>query len=362
MRKIIHVDMDAFYASVEQRDNPDLRGKPVAVGGSAEGRGVVAAASYEARAFGIHSAMPSRTATQKCPHLIMVRPRFDAYREIAKEIREIFFQFTDLVEPLALDEAYLDVTENKLHAPSATLIAKEIKETIRRQTGLTASAGISVNKFLAKIASAMRKPDGLYLIPPDRAESFIEALPIEKFYGVGEITARRMREFGVLTGADLKKKSEQELIERFGKAGRFYYHIARGQDYRRVEPNRVRKSIGAEQSYAKDLEDRPTIISSLERIGQTLVSRLRDGAGGRTLTLKVKYSDYQNVTRSRTANSTIRDLDTIMRLATELLNTTDIGEKRVRLLGLALSNLDQDSSSEESIQLTLQFSPPEITE
>ncbi|MBX9693240.1 MAG: DNA polymerase IV [Cyanobacteria bacterium] len=353
LRKIIHVDMDAFYASVEQRDNPQYRGKPVAVGGSAENRGVVAAASYEARAFGVYSAMPSRTAKQKCPDLIMVRPRFDVYRELAKEIREIFFQFTDLVEPLALDEAYLDVTENKHNSPSATLVAKEIKEIILQQTRLTASAGISINKFLAKIASAMRKPDGLFLIPPDRVEPFIESLPIEKFYGVGEITAKRMHEFGVHTGADLKKKSELELIERFGKAGRFYYEIARGRDSRPVEPNRTRKSIGAENSYAQDLEDLPSIISNLENIAQTLASRLKDGAGGRTLTLKVKYSDYQHVTRSRTVLNTIRDVETIMRLATDLLNSTDVGERKVRLLGLALSNLDRESSSEENVQLTL---------
>jgi len=348
--------MDAFYASVEQRDNPSYRGKPVAVGGSPENRGVVAAASYEARQFGIFSAMPSRTAVQKCRNLIFVRPRFDVYREISLQIREIFHEYTDLVEPLALDEAYLDVTENKRGLPSATLIAKEIKERILQETRLTASAGISINKFLAKTASGLRKPNGLYLIPPDKVESFMEELPIEKFYGVGEVTAKKMFQYGIRTGADLKRLSEGELMEKFGKAGSFYYLIVRGQDDRTVCPNRIRKSVGAEESYAEDLKDRHEMVVSLEDIAKTLVRRISDKDGGRTLTLKVKYANYQQVTRSRTVLDTINTFDTIMKIGLELLDTTEAETRNVRLLGLALSNLDSERENEDVVQLTLQFS------
>lgn len=356
VRKIIHVDMDAFFASVEQRDNPQLKGKPVAVGGSPENRGVVAAASYEARKFGIHSAMPSRTAVQRCRDLIFVRPRFDVYREVSEQIREIFHQYTDLVEPLSLDEAYLDVTENKKGLPSATLIAKEIKEQILRETRLTSSAGISINKFLAKTASGLRKPNGLYLIPPDKVESFMEELEIEKFYGVGEVTARKMHGHGIRTGADLKKLSENELMDKFGKAGSFYYLIVRGQDDRPVCPNRIRKSVGAEESYAEDLQDRKAMIEALEDIARTLVRRTGDKGGGRTLTLKVKYANYQQVTRSRTVYDTINTFETIMKIGVELLDSTEVETRNVRLLGLQLSNLDSEREHQDYIQLTLQFS------
>ncbi|MBX9670833.1 MAG: DNA polymerase IV [Candidatus Obscuribacterales bacterium] len=355
IRKIIHVDMDAFYASVEQRDNPEYRGLPVAVGGTPEGRGVVAAASYEARAHGVYSAMPSRTAIQKCPHLIFVRPRFHVYHEISEQIREIFHQYTDLVEPLALDEAYLDVTHNKHGLPSATLIAREIKQQILRETSLTASAGISINKFLAKTASGIKKPDGLFLIPPDKTEQFMEKLAIEEFYGVGEVTARKMHQLGIKNGADLKAWTEPQLIERFGKTGSFFYAIVRGRDDRPVCPNRVRKSVGAEESYAEDLRDKPTMITALEEITSTLLRRIENNGGGRTLTLKVKYSDYQKVTRSRTVYDTIKSADVIMRMAIELLDTTEAEAKRVRLLGLSMSNLGSEREAEDVVQLTLQF-------
>lgn len=354
IRKIIHVDMDAFYASVEQRDNPDYRGKPVAVGGSPEHRGVVAASSYEARQFGIHSAMPSRTAVQRCPNLIFVRPRFDVYRQVSDQIHAIFHEYTDLVEPLALDEAYLDVTVNKKGLPSATLIAKEIKERIRHETQLTASAGISINKFLAKTASGVRKPDGLYLIPPDKAEAFIEQLPIEDFYGIGPKTAEKMRNLGVMTGADLKRWTEQDLLRRFGKVGSFYYNIVRGYDDRPVMPNRIRKSIGAEESFAHDLSDEQSMVSALQEIAETVKRRMDESeTTGRTLTLKVKYADYTQVTRSRTIAEWISDTDQMISIALELLDTTEVQTRNARLLGISISNLSCEEEESEYVQLTL---------
>jgi len=348
--------MDAFFASVEQRDQPEYKGKPLVVGGSPDRRGVVAAASYEARRFGIHSAMPSRTAIQKCPHLIFVRPRFEVYRQVSDVVRQIFYSFTDLVEPLSLDEAYLDVTQNKRGLPSATLIAREIKAKIFAETNLTASAGISINKFLAKTASAINKPDGLYLIPPENAESFVEQLPIEKFYGIGQATAKKMHEAGVFTGADLKKWTETDLLRKFGKVGSFYFGIVRGQDDRAVEPNRVRKSIGAEESYADDLVDRHQMFNALEEICTCLQKRVEESeTSGRTLTLKVKYADYQQVTRSRTFLESLHDRHVIMETAMSLLDSTEAQLKRVRLLGLSLSNLDCEREEEEHVQLTLQF-------
>lgn len=356
IRKIIHVDMDAFFASVEQRDNPDLRGKPVAVGGLPEQRGVVAAASYEARQFGVHSALPSRTAAQRCPHLIFVRPRFDAYHAVSEQIREIFRRYTDLVEPLALDEAYLDVTENKIGLPSATLIAKDIKTMILKETQLTASAGISINKFLAKTASGMRKPDGLFLIPPDKAEAFIEQLPIEKFYGIGKVTAERMRSAGVFTGADLKKWSEVDLLRTFGKVGSFYFRIVRGEDDRPVSPDRIRKSVGVEESYAEDLKDRHSILNALNELVEQLKRRMDDcQSKGRTLTLKVKYADYQQVTRSRTNSKPFSCAEDIASVALDLLNATEVESKFARLLGVAISNLDEENAEPEYTQLTLKF-------
>lgn len=356
VRKIIHIDMDAFFASVEQRDEPGYRGKPLVVGGSPESRGVVAAASYEARRFGIYSAMPSRTAIQKCPQLIFVRPRFEVYRSISHQIREIFFQYTDLVEPLSLDEAYLDVTSNKRGIPSATLIAKEIKDRIFEETQLTASAGISINKFLAKTASGLKKPNGLCLITPDKAESFVETLKIEDFYGIGKVTAEKMRRLGIFTGADLKKWSEEDLIRNFGKTGRYYYKIARGQDDRVVEPNRISKSIGSEESYAVDLVQRREMLTALAEIATSVEKRLGESRnGGRTVTLKVKYADYKQVTRSKTFIESVRDAEQLLDIATELLDATEAEKKKVRLLGISLSNLDSEQESDDYKQLTLEL-------
>jgi DNA polymerase-4 len=356
LRKIIHVDMDAFYASVEQRDHPEYRGKPVVVGGSPEGRGVVAAASYEARQFGIHSAMPARSALQRCPQIIFVRPRFDVYKSISHQIREIFFQYTDFVEPLSLDEAYLDVTTNKRGMGSATLIAKEIKERIFEETQLTASAGVSVNKFLAKTASALKKPNGLCLITPEKAEAFVETLEIEQFYGIGKVTAEKMRSLGIFNGADLKSWTEHALVEKFGKVGRFYYHIARGQDDRAVEPNRISKSIGAEESFTVDLSERREMESALAEIASTVKRRLDEQqTGGRTITLKVKYADYKQVTRSRTLLESVRDAETMLDLAIELLDTTEAVKKRARLLGISISNLDSESETDGTRQLTINW-------
>lgn len=348
--------MDAFFASVEQRDEPAYRNKPVVVGGSPEGRGVVAAASYEARRFGIHSAMPARSALQRCPQVIFVRPRFEVYKEVSNQIREIFLEYTDLVEPLSLDEAYLDVTVNKKEFPSATLLAKEIKERIFQTTQLTASAGVSINKFLAKTASGIKKPNGLFLITPDKAESFVEQMAIEQFYGIGKVTAEKMRSLGIFTGADLKKWSEEKLSERFGKAGRFYFLIARGQDDRPVEPNRIRKSIGAEESYAQDISERDEMLNALREIAETLMKRMeKSQTSGRTVTLKVKYADYRQVTRSRTLLQSIVTIEEVLSIADELLQTTEAGQVSVRLLGLSLSNLDCEKELSEYEQLTLPF-------
>ncbi|KAF3891093.1 DNA polymerase IV [Tolypothrix bouteillei VB521301] len=353
MRKIIHVDMDAFYASVEQRDNPDYRGKPLVVGGSPKERGVVAAASYEARKYGIHSAMPSRVAISKCPHLIFVRPRFEVYRAVSEQIHSIFEHYTDLFEPVALDEAYLDVTQNKQNLSYASTIARHIKAAILEETGLTATAGVSFNKFLAKMASGLNKPNGLWVILPEQAEAFVQQLPIEKFHGIGEVTAAKMHELGIRTGADLSRKSLSELTQHFGKVGQHYYKIARGQDDRAVEPNRIRKSIGAETSFAEDLHERASMLVELEQIAQILYERTnKHQASGRTLTLKVKFSDYQLLTRSKTLMSPIGELDRIAAVARELFEAIDMEERGVRLLGISLSNLDNVKSAKR-IQLSL---------
>jgi DNA polymerase IV len=332
--------MDAFYAAIEQRDQPRYRGVPIVVGGRPEERGAVCAASYEARKFGIHSALPSRIAKQKCPHLIFVKPRFEVYRAVSDQIHSIFRRYTDLVEPVAFDEAYLDVTEPKLGLHYASTIARHIKADIFQETGLTASAGVSKNKFLAKMASGMNKPNGLTVILPEQAEAFIENLPIEQFHGIGRVTAIKMHELGIKTGADLKQRSEAELVQQFGKIGHFYYGIARGEDDRPVEANRIRKSVGAETSFAEDLGDRDVMNQELEAIAQTLHQRLEDRYAGRTVTLKVKFSNYQQMTRSRTLTTSIRELDTIIAIATELFAGIDLEERKVRLLGISLSNLD----------------------
>lgn len=352
IRKIIHVDMDAFYASVEQRDNPAYRGKPLAVGGSRE-RGVVAAASYEARQYGVRSAMASALAYRKCPHIIFVKPRFDVYKKVSNQIRAIFHEYTDLVEPLSLDEAYLDVTVNKKGLPSATLIAKEIRQRILEKTGLTASAGISINKFLAKTASDLNKPNGQYLIKPDAAADFVASLPIHKFYGIGKVTAEKMHSLGIQNGADLRNWSETALVKQFGKSGRYYYQIARGIDTREVNPNRIRKSIGAENTFPEDLSTEKEMLEALEEIAAEVAGRLHKGQRqGKTLTLKVKFSDFVQITRSKTMSYSFSSLETIEQLGRELLVQEKLEGKEVRLLGLTVSSLDQ---SERRGQLTIQF-------
>lgn len=334
--------MDAFYASVEQRDNPELRGKPVVVGGTPEKRGAVAAASYEARQYGIHSAMPARTAMQRCPHLIFVRPRFDAYRAVSEQIRDIFFDYTDLVEPLSLDEAYLDVTVDKKDIGSALLIASQIKQRIKADLHLTASAGVSINKFLAKIASDLDKPDGLYLIAPDQAVAFTEQLPIEKFHGVGPATAAKMKALGIETGADLKQWERQRLVATFGKVGDYYYSVVRAEDNRPVNPNRIRKSIGAEKSFFADLRQPAEMEAALLRIAEDVHQRLtKHKRGGYTLTLKIKYDNYDLITRSRTVETPIQSVADILPLATSLLSAHLTPNRPVRLLGITLSNLTE---------------------
>ncbi|MBW4640120.1 MAG: DNA polymerase IV [Gloeocapsa sp. UFS-A4-WI-NPMV-4B04] len=341
-RKIIHVDMDSFYASVEQRDYPCYRGKALVVGGEPHQRGVVVAASYEARKFGIHSAMPSRIAYQKCPSLIFVPPRFEVYRAISAQINVIFKRYTDIVEPVAFDEAYLDVTQNKLGLPYAITIAKLIKTAILTETNLTATAGVSFNKFLAKMASGINKPNGLTVILPEHAQDFVEALPIEKFHGIGEVTATKMHNLGIRNGLDLKQQSVADLVQHFGKVGHFYYKIARAEDERIVEPNRIRKSIGAETSFIENLSEPELIIHELEAIAQTLQHRLESHqALGRTITLKVKFGDYQQITRCKTMLTSIRGANLIFVVAKELLAVIDLENRSIRLLGISISNLDR---------------------
>ena len=344
-RKVIHVDMDAFYASVEQRDNPELRGKPVAVGGSAA-RGVVAAASYEARAFGVRSALPSITAKRKCPDLIFVPPRFDVYRAVSTQIRAIFAEHTDLIEPLSLDEAYLDVTENKQGVPIATDIATMIRARIKEVTGLNASAGISYCKFLAKMASDLNKPNGQAVITPRMGPAFVEALAVKRFHGVGPATATKMERLVILTGADLKVKSLPFLLEHFGKAGTWYYSIARGIDERPVQPDRPRKSVGAEYTFSVDLFDPETARAEITPL-VAKVWRHCEGKQlqGRTVTLKVKYTDFQIITRSRTAATPIETADDLEAIARALLDPLFPATKGVRLLGVTLSSFVEDEGS-----------------
>lgn len=338
-RKIIHIDMDAFYAAVEQRDFPQYQGLPIVVGGSPDGRGVVATASYEARQFGIHSAMSARKAIQLCPQAIFVRPRFDAYKSVSVSIREIFSRYTDLIEPLSLDEAFLDVTEDKLQIGSALEIAQQIKDAIKNELHLTASAGVSSNKFIAKIASDMNKPDGLTFIGPSKIQAFMEKLPVERFFGVGKVTADRMKKMGFHNGADLKKLSEQELIRKFGKTGKFYFKIVRGVDERPVQPHRLTKSLGAEDTFEQDLEHLPEMITELEQLAEKVTERLeRSKLKGKTVTLKVKFNDFRQITRNQSFPNPIGDYPAIMAAARELLIKADIGHQKVRLLGISLSN------------------------
>lgn len=350
IRKIIHIDMDAFFASVEQNDKPELKGKAVAVGGG--NRGVVAAASYEARKFGVQSAMPSKTALKRCPHLIFVKPRFSRYKEISDQIMAIFHEYTDLVEPLSIDEAFLDVSHHMNELPSATEIAREIKQRVKEETGLTASAGVSVNKFLAKIASDYQKPDGLFVIKPRMVEEFIEKLSIEKFFGVGKVTAEKMHQIGIFHGKDLKKRSLPELIRLFGKNGLYYYNIARGIDNREVNPNRIRKSVSTENTFLVDIRDKEQLKQRLEEAVLDLHRRLqRTKFKGRTLSLKIKYSNFEQITRSRTVLHEIIEYDEIHDLSLVLLKQVNLAES-VRLLGLGVSN---QIKLNEVIQLTFDF-------
>ena len=354
-RKIIHIDMDAFYASVEQRDNPDYKGKPIAVGGLSS-RGVVAAASYEARKYGVYSAMPAKTAKKKCPFIIFVHPRFEVYKQVSNQIRQIFLEYTDLVEPLSLDEAYLDVTQHKKGKPSATLIAKEIKQRIKAETELTASAGISINKFLAKIASDYRKPDGLFLIKPEDAEAFVDQLPIEKFFGIGKVSAEKMHKLGIYNGLNLKAFSEYDLIKHFGKQGSYYYHIARAIDNREVQPNRERKSVGAENTFETDIEESEEMLEQLENIAQTLHRRIeRAKSYGRTLTIKIKFSDFKQITRSKTYSIEIDSYESLWHSTNEIFNKLDLTGYKVRLLGISVSNFVTDDDSSQPLQLTFDF-------
>ncbi|WP_300296863.1 DNA polymerase IV [Ferrovibrio sp.] len=354
VRKIIHVDLDAFYASVEQRDNPELRGRPVAVGGSRE-RGVVAAASYEARRFGVRSAMPSVTAKRKCPELVFVRPRFDVYRAISQQIRAIFADYTPLIEPLSLDEAHLDVTTNLKGMPSATQIAEEIRARIKAETGLTASAGVSYNKFLAKLASDQNKPDGLFVITPKMGPVFVETLPVGKFHGIGPATAERMNRLGIMTGLDLRARELPFLVRHFGKAGTYFYWISRGIDHRPVRPDRVRKSVGAENTFNADLFEHGAALAELHPLIDKVWRYCEDrDIRGRTVTLKVKYADFQQVTRSRSLAAPIAARAVFEQIACALLEQLFPVTKGIRLLGVTLSSLNEAEA--EKAEMTGQLS------
>ena len=353
-RKIIHIDMDAFYASVEQMDNPELRGKPIAVGG-AENRGVVAAASYEARKFGVRSAVSGVLAKKRCPELIFVKPRFERYKEISNKIHAIFHEYTDLVEPLSLDEAYLDVTNNKKGNPSATLLAQEIRLRILNEVGLTASAGISINKFVAKIASDYNKPNGQKTVNPDEVLSFLEELPIRKFYGVGKVTTEKMYQLGIFTGLELKNKSLEFLSTHFGKSGAFYYHVVRGIHNSEVKPNRITKSVAAEHTFDTNLSSEIFMLEQLEKIASSLERRLKKyNVAGKTVTLKIKYSDFTQQTRSKTVPYFIADKGLILENVKELLYQERMKDS-VRLLGISLSNLNTEQKKTVVVQLQFAF-------
>jgi DNA polymerase-4 len=353
-RKIIHIDMDAFYASVEQMDYPELKGKPLAVGGG-ESRGVVAAASYEARKFGVRSAMSGYLAKKNCPDLLFVKPRFDRYKEISKKIQNIFYEYTDAVEPLSLDEAYLDVTHNKKGNPSASLIAQEIRKRIFDEIGLTASAGISVNKFVAKVASDYNKPNGQKTVGPDEVLDFLEQLPIKKFYGVGKVTTEKMYQLGIFTGLDLKNKPLEFLEKHFGKSGTFYYYVVRGIHNSEVKSNRIAKSVAAEHTFDENLSSEIFMIEKLDTIAMALEKRLRRyGVSGKTVTLKIKYSNFSIQTRSKTLPYFIADKSLLVETAKELLYQERMKDS-VRLLGISLSNLNTDVKKTVAVQLKFNF-------
>lgn len=355
LRKIIHIDMDAFYASVEQMDNPKFRGKPVVVGGNPRKRGVVAACSYEARQFGIHSAMPCAKAAKRCSYAIFTPPRMWRYQEISRQIMQLFLGITDLVEPLSLDEAFLDVTTNSLNNPSATLLAEFIRQEIRKETGLTASAGVSYNKFLAKIASDLNKPDGLSVILPEDAVNFLDSLPVGNFFGVGRVTEKKMANLGIKVGHDLRRFCKEDLLYHFGKTGAFYYNIVRGIDERPVVAERTRKSIGSETTLQEDTFDLDEIDKILARLADKIEEVLfRKKCGGATVTLKVRYHDFETITRSATLPAPLFTADLILQQINRLKQSTQIGRKKVRLLGITLSKLT-DSKEKKPVQLPLPF-------
>jgi DNA polymerase-4 len=353
-RKIIHVDMDAFYASVAELDNPELRGKAIAVGGS-ESRGVVSAASYEARKYGVKSAMSSFLAKQKCPHIIFVKSDFERYKELSAKIREIFYDYTDLVEPLSLDEAYLDVTENKKGNPSANEIAREIRDRIYKETGLRASAGISINKFIAKVASDINKPNGQKTIHPEEVLQFLEELPVNKFYGVGKVTAAKMYNLGIFVGNDLKKKTVEELVKSFGKSGAHYYNIVRGIHNSEVKPNRIRKSIAAERTFSENISSEIFMIERLDKIADELERRMKKSdVKGKTITLKIKYSDFTQQTRSKTKSDFMQTKKEFFPVVKELLYQNKLTNS-VRLLGLSFGNLNTEKNEPFWVQLQFEF-------
>jgi DNA polymerase-4 len=353
-RKIIHIDMDAFYASVEQRDDPRLKGKPLAVGHGAR-RGVVAAASYEARQFGVRSAMPSTTALRQCPQLIFVPPRFEVYKAVSRQIHEIFADYTDLIEPLSLDEAYLDVTENRRGLATATDTAREIRARILEVTGLTASAGVSYNKFLAKLASDQRKPNGQFVVAPGKGEAFVQALPIGRFFGVGEVTEAKMKRLGIHNGEDLHRQSLAFLQQHFGRSAAWYYGIARGQDHRAVNPDRVRKSSGSETTFDTDLTAPEAIELEILALADKVWAWCeKTGARARTVTVKIKWADFQQATRSRSLPTPITDAQTLGRASVELIRSVYPPRKGIRLVGVTLSNFTQEISL-KSEQLGLQL-------
>ena len=357
MRKIIHIDMDAFYAAIEQRDNPAYRGRPVVVGGTPQGRGVVATASYEARAFGIHSAMPSSKAYRLCPSAIFLPPRMDIYRTVSKQIHSIFYHYTDLVESLGLDEAYLDVTRNKLDIPSASWVASKLRNDVITQTGLTASAGVSYNKFLAKLASDINKPNGMKVITPEESQQFIDNLPIGRFHGIGKAIEARMLKLGILTGMDLRRLPEAELVKYFGKNGIFYFQISRGQDDRPVSPYRDRKSVGAERTFSRDLKRPLDMHDVLKSICATVAKRLTAiNAAGKTITLKVRYANFETITRSKTLGRYVNELDEIWNIVKELLGVTEAGNRSVRLFGVSVSGLNLNQRHKMEYQPELPFS------
>jgi len=359
MRKIIHADCDAFYASVEQRDHPDYRGKPVVVGGDPEKRGVVATASYEARVYGIHSAQPARTAQRLCPHAIFLRPRFEVYRAVSLTIMDIFRSYSDILEPLSLDEAYLDVTANKRGIESATILARILKQDVYKHTGLTISVGVSFNRSLAKIASDLHKPDGLTVITPQQADQFLAALPIAKFSGVGKVTSTKLEEQGIHFGAELRQRSEEQLAALLGKHGVQLYHLVRGEDDRPVEPERIRKSVGKETTLVSDISDRDEMLRVLEELADQVQKRLKElNCEGQTVTLKVKFADFKQITRSITLDKPVQDAAAIMPHLRSLLVHLDDSTKQIRLLGVTLSTLSDQREARQSVT----YSAPSLWE